>query len=477
MEGITLREFAAALDAKVVPADACMDGMFTGTAVTDNREAGPGDVFFAFIGEKNDAHRFVGAAFEQGAAGAVVSKLPDSIPAGKFCLLVDDTQKAYGRLAAMVRSRYRIPVTAVTGSVGKTTMKDMIACVLAEKLQVLKTEGNLNNHIGMPRTLLRLDHDTEAAVIEMGMNHKGEISYLTGIGRPTMAVITNIGDAHIGNLGSRENIFRAKCEIFEGLQPGGTAFLNGDDILLRRLAEMPEVTRGAKIVFAGERADCDYRAADIEESAEDIRFTMLRGADTPKPGTSLAVTVPKPGRHMIYPALIAAAVADTLGLSDEEIRNGIAAYSPTKMRMEIHRCPGNITVYNDTYNANPQSVMAGLSVLAAAARENGAAGIAVLGDMLELGTEEQRLHEEVGRYAASLGLRRLVTVGEASRHTAAAAAAAGLDTICCVSREEAMQALDPLVAADTVFLVKASRGMALEEISAFLIRTAEERFG
>lgn len=476
MDGITIREFAAALEATVVPADACMDGMFTGAAVTDNREAGPGDVFFAFIGEKNDAHRFVGAAFEQGAAGAVVSKLPEHIPDGKFCLLVDDTQKAYGRLASLVRSRYAIPVTAVTGSVGKTTMKDMIASVLAAKLHVLKTEGNLNNHIGLPKTLLRLDNSIEAAVIEMGMNHAGEISYLTGIGRPTMAVITNIGDAHIGNLGSRENIFRAKCEIFEGLQPGGTAFLNGDDVLLRRLRDMPEVTRGARVILAGEGADCDYRACDIAESAEEIRFTILRGDSVPKPGTCFAVTVPKPGRHMIYPALIAAAVADTLGLSDEEIRAGIAAYSPTKMRMEIHRCAGNITVYNDTYNANPQSVMAGLSVLAAAAAENRAAGIAVLGDMLELGTEEQRLHEEVGRYAASLGLDLLVTVGEASRHTAAAASAAGLKTICCGSKEEAMKALEPVIRENSVYLCKASRGMALEEISAFLVRTAEERF-
>ncbi|MBO5999761.1 MAG: UDP-N-acetylmuramoyl-tripeptide--D-alanyl-D-alanine ligase, partial [Lachnospiraceae bacterium] len=246
MTGMSVHDLAKAAGAVICPADYCQDKVI-GELVTDNRKIKEGDVFVAFIGENIDAHRFVPAAFEAGAAGAVVSGLPESIPEGRFCALVDDTQKAYGKIAVYVRDCFDIPVIAVTGSVGKTTMKDMIASVLGVRKNVLKTEGNFNNHIGLPATLLRLNAEHEAAVIEMGMNHKGEISYLTGIAKPTMAVITNIGDAHIGNLGSRENIFRAKCEIFEGLKPGGKAFLNGDDVLLRKLKDMPETIKDAEL--------------------------------------------------------------------------------------------------------------------------------------------------------------------------------------------------------------------------------------
>ncbi|MBO5998727.1 MAG: UDP-N-acetylmuramoyl-tripeptide--D-alanyl-D-alanine ligase, partial [Lachnospiraceae bacterium] len=354
-----------------------------------------------------------------------------------------------------------------------------IASVLGVRKNVLKTEGNFNNHIGLPATLLRLNAEHEAAVVEMGMNHKGEISYLTGIAKPTMAVITNIGDAHIGNLGSRENIFRAKCEIFEGLKPGGKAFLNGDDVLLGKLKDMPEIAKDAELVYVGESADCDYRAADIKEHADSISFTIVRH-DAAGAEKMLDVTVPLPGRHMIYPALTACALADEAGLTDEETAAGISEYVPTRMRMETHACPGNIIVYNDTYNANPQSVRAGLLTLAGA---EGAGGIrlkrvAVLGDMLELGSEEQRLHEETGRFAASLPLDALITVGPAARYIAEACRQdnPGIKVLAYADKQSAMDALRPLITEDTAFLCKASRGMALEEIAAFIVSEAA-RYG
>ncbi len=474
MTGMTVYELAKSAGARICPADYCQDTL-TGELVTDNRKIKEGDVFVAFIGEKVDAHRFVPAAFEAGAAGAIVSRLPESVPEGKFCAVVEDTLKAYGKIAGHVRDSFGIPVIAVTGSVGKTTMKDMIASVLSAGKNILKTEGNFNNHIGLPATLLRLTAEHEIAVVEMGMNHKGEISYLTGIAKPDMVVITNIGDAHIGNLGSRENIFSAKCEIFEGLRPEGKAFLNGDDVLLRKLRDMPETTKDAKLVYVGESADCDYRAEDIEEHADSISFTIIRhdGAGTER---KLNVTVPLPGRHMIYPALTACALADETGLTDEEITAGISGYVPTRMRMEMHVCPGNIIVYNDTYNANPQSVKAGLLTLAGA---EGAGGtqlkrVAVLGDMLELGSEEERLHEEVGRFAASLPLDALITVGPAARSIAKACRqdGPGIKVYECGDKRSAMDALRPLITENTAFLCKASRGMALEETAAFIISEA-----
>lgn len=444
MEKITIQEVTEAVGGRIVgsefSAESAGDLYITGVQ-TDSRKVVTGDLFIAIVGENNDAHQFLGNAVKAGAAACLISEEQKNYPSGAAYILVEDTVKAMGALAAYYRGQFHIPVIAVTGSVGKTTTKEMLASVLGAKFNVLKTDGNFNNAIGLPITVFRLTHEHEMAVFEMGMNHMGEIDYLTRIGQPDVAVITNVGDAHIGNLGSRENILKAKCEIFHGLREGGRAILNGDDVLLRT----QEGKRPFPITWIGEGENCAYRASDIDDSLPySIRFT----AHTPK--DSFAVTVPAPGHHMIYPVMTAIAAGELFGLTREEMIRGIASYVPTGMRMKIDQLDGNITLYNDTYNANTQSMMAAIDILAAAGKngetaekteerpdaetgatdgisekgsaENGTGNeksqktsaeaetddeksgnvtrVAVLGDMLELGAMEQPLHEQVGTYVA-----------------------------------------------------------------------------
>ncbi len=478
MEIITLRELLEATGGKLCGENSDGQTEITGVS-SDNRRIEEGYVFFAFIGENNDGHKYVDAALKAGAAGCVVSRVPDEIRSDRFYVLVPDTIRAAGDLARYYRSRFRIPVIGITGSVGKTTTKDMIASVLSQKFNVLKTEGNFNNNIGLPRTLFRIGNDTEIAVTEMGMNHLGEISYLTRIAKPTALTITNIGEAHIGNLGSRDNIFRAKCEIFEGLQENGFAVLNGDDEYLRKIALSPENyfpdaadfrqtdrAEEKRVLLVGSSDGCDFRASDLSEDVNGLSFT----AHTPQ--GDYKVRVPAQGRHLIYPALTAAAFGWRFGLTSEEITKGILEYQATKMRMETHVCPHGIIVYNDTYNANPQSMKAGIETLAHTA---GKTHVAVLGDMFELGAMEEKLHREVGAFAADSDIDVLVAVGKAAGFIADQAKKNGLKQVySCPDKEEAGRVLGSLVADNTAFLVKASRGMALETLSALLCEKASQ---
>ena len=464
MEAITLRELMEATGGKLCGEFNDLDVQITG-AESDNRKIAAGDVFFAFPGEKADGHRFAGAALEAGAVGCVISKEPESFIDGKFYLMVEDTILAYGDLARYYRSKFNIPVIGVTGSVGKTTTKDMIASVLAQKYNTLKTEGNFNNNIGLPRTILRITSETQIAVIEMGMNHFGEIDYLVGIARPDAAVITNVGDAHIGNLGSRQGIFQAKSEIFNGLKEGGYAVMNADDEYLRQLKDDGEKLEKFRFTWVGEADDSSFRAIQIDDSGADgMSFTMRDNTDA-----EYRVEVPTPGRHMIYPAATAAAIGTYFGLTPEQITEGIRSYVPTKMRMETLHLPGNITVFNDTYNANPQSMKAGLQTLSRADADR---KIAIVGDMGELGEEEERLHREVGKFAAQLPIDMMITVGAASKAIAEEAAAGIRDVRPCGDKEEAKAILREILAKDSedqgsiAFLCKASRFMALEELTA-----------
>ena len=446
---------------------------------TDSRKAAAGDLFVAIVGERMDGHRFVQGAMEAGAEGCLVSTAPDSIPEGKFCVMVPDTAKAMGDLAAYYRRKLGLPVVAVTGSVGKTTTKDMVASVLSSKFRTLKTAGNLNNHLGLPMTVFRLTAEDEIAVLEMGMNHLGEIDYLVRIAQPDVAVITNVGDAHIGNLGSRENILRAKCEIFHGLKKGGTAVLNGDDALLATLKPGAERVAdpagsdafskmyaeidagGFTYHWAGESEACDYRAVNIEDTLPDeVR------CEAQTPAGTFAVEIPSLGRHMIYPAMTAAAVGQCFGLSDQEIAEGIANFKATRMRMDVEKLEDGVILYNDTYNANPQSMKAALGILANAPA---ARKVAVVGDMLELEPFAERLHREVGEYAAELPIDTLVTVGTRAGWLAEAALERDMEDVRpCQDKEEAKKVLAELIGPDTAFLFKASRGMALEELCAFV---------
>ena len=389
MEAMTIRELLDATGGTLL--GGCTDLEKTVTAVeTDSRAVHPGALFVALRGERTDGHKFIDGALALGAAGCLVMEAPRKLDPEKFCILVPDTMTAIGRIARAYKARFPIPVVGITGSVGKTTTKDMVAAVLGQKFRVLKTEGNFNNELGLPLTLFRLTREDEICVLEMGMNHFGEIDYLTKIVAPDVAVITNIGDAHIENLGSRENILKAKSEIFNYMKEGSLAVLNGDDPLLRTLAG----TVRPEVVYVGEDHEPPYEATEIHQlGAKGMECTVKT------PSARFTVTVPALGNHMIYPVLTACAIGERFGLTPEEMSRGVESFVPTKMRMNVVR-QGEVTILDDAYNANPQSMRAALEVLS---RSGGAFRAAVLGDMFELGVLGPELHRSVGEFAAAVG--------------------------------------------------------------------------
>ncbi len=408
----------------------------------DSRTVRPGSLFAALPGERTDGHAFVAAAQKAGAVCALVER--ETVSEG-CTIRVDNVAAALGRLAKWYREQFNIPVVAITGSVGKTTTKDMIASVLGQRFQVLKTQGNLNNHLGVPLTLLSLEPGHQAAVIEMGMSGLGEIAYLSSLAQPDVAVITNVGISHIEKLGSRENILKAKCEIFRHLKPGGTAIVNADDEMLPRA----EWLIPARRLWYGVENPADVYASGVESRG-------LAGSTCTihTPGGEFPVTVPMAGTHMVLNALAATGVGLVLGLGPNEIKAGIETFTPTQMRMTVERTPAGLTVINDAYNANPVSTKAALDVLA---RED-SRKVAILGDMYELGQFGPEMHREVGEYAASLGLQLVLCVGELSKYTAE-----GSEGKYFATQEELWQALPELLRPGDVILVKASRGMHLEK--------------
>ena len=461
MEPISVSEILRATGGRLLDR---FDGEETVAAVdTDSRHIQPGSLFVPLVGENFDGHSYIRQALDAGALGCLTDHaLPAAeCRADRFYIRVQDTTLALGALAKFYREKFDIQVVGVTGSVGKTTTKDMIASVLSQKYRVLKTQGNYNNNIGVPKTLFGLTREHQVAVVEMGMNHMGEIDYLTRIVQPDVAIITNIGDAHIENLGSRKNTLRAKAEIFNGLKPGGIAVLNGDDALLAKL-------NGVlihPITWYGEREGCAFRCTEIHETGHDC---MRLRAETP--AGPLEATIHCPGRHLLYPALTAAAVGEGFGLTCAEIARGIEAFAPTRMRMDIVRCGNGITILNDTYNANPQSMRAAVDVLA---NYPGSYRVAVLGDMLELGDLGPALHESVGQFIGRSGIDCLVTVGELGEHIAQGAQSAGLAEVYArPNKEEAKVVLEQVIRPGAVFLCKASRGMKFEELVEFLRRLA-----
>lgn len=452
MERLTLGEVLQAVNGTVLGDFAELD-----TAVerveTDSRTVHPGSLFVPLVGERFDGHAYINSALEAGAAGCFTARERESYLPGKFYIKVASPLRALRDLAAYYRAKFPIPLVGITGSVGKTTTKDMVAAVLGTKYKVLKTEGNMNSREGMPLTLLRLDSRHEIAVIEMGMSQAGEIDYLSSIAKPDVAVITNIGDAHIENLGSRENILKAKCEMFAHIKPGGVAVLNGDDELLAAL----KGTLPFETVFYGHEENADYCAKDvISGEGSSIRCTAVT------PQGEYPIEIPALGQHMVYPALIAAAVGARFGLTREQIVKGILQFEPTKMRMNVLQRGQNITILNDTYNANPQSMRAAIGVLS---DSKSSFKMAVLGDMFELGSLAPVLHAGVGEYLGKAGIHCLVAVGELSEHMAQAAEKAGVPMVFrCPDKGAAIPVLKDNVRPDSTILVKASRGMAMEEL-------------
>lgn len=413
---------------------------------TDSRAVQPGQLFIPLVGERFDGHAYIAKALEGGAAGCLTAAAPETLLPGKLYIQVADTRLALKALASWYRDKFDLPVVQVTGSAGKTTTKEMIASVLSQRYNTLRTEGNFNNDIGAPLTLLRLMPEHQAAVIETGMNHFGEIRYLGEMVRPDIAVIANVGDAHIENLGNtRQGILRAKCEIFENLTPEGVAVLNGDDELLNT------VTLPRTILRCGVGDGCDVRVTDIDDRGlEGVACTVTIE------GEHYRLTTSAPGRYMIYPMAMAAAIGRRLGLTREEIAAGVAAYTTVGSRMHLIRLPGERLVIDDCYNANPQSMAEGLRMLAAShARHR----VAVLGDMGELGQLTAQAHRDMGALTRRLGLTA-VAVGEKMHAlTETDPQAQWFATV-----EEAMPAIRQLFTPGTAVLVKASHAMHFERI-------------
>ena len=462
MEPMTVRELLTATGGRLLGEEAVAERTITGVE-TDSRAVHEGDLFVALRGERTDGHRYIASALETGAAGCLTEEVPQVLLPGKFYIQVEDTMLAIGQVARAYREKFPIPVIGITGSVGKTTTKDM-ASVLGQKFRVLKTEGNFNNELGLPLTLFRLTTQHQICVLEMGMNHFGEIEYLSSIVEPDVAVITNIGDSHIENLGSRENILKAKCEIFSHMDPKkGYVILNGDDPLLEPLrASLP-----FQSVLVGTAEGLDYRATGVESDGEKSVRCHVR---TPRSGFD--VEIPALGNHMLYPTLTAAAVAEHFGMTGGEIARGVLRFAPTKMRMNILKRGDGITILNDAYNANPQSMRAAVEVLS---KSGGDYKIAVLGDMFELGPFAPTLHAGVGAYLGKAGIDCLVAVGELARHIYDAAKDAMVPQVYwCETKEEAKPILAELVKPNSTILVKASRGMAFEELVDDLKRITKE---
>jgi len=424
---------------------------------TDTRTLAPGQLFVPLVGERFDGHAHLAAAEAAGAAGSLW-QASRPLPQTKLpLLLVDDTLAALQRLAAAYAATLRARVVGITGSNGKTTTKDLIASVLATGYRVAKTEGNLNNHIGLPLTLLRTPADAEVLVLEMGMSGRGEISLLTRLVRPDVAVITNVGESHLKQLGSRRNIARAKLEIAEGLKSGGTLVYNGDEPLLaEELAAslLPEDARG---VTFGQGAGCGVRLASFELAPDGCRF---RTADDP----GFVYELPVPGRHNALNALAAVAVGRLFGLAAAQIAEGLRSAKLTGMRIEKTAARNGALVLNDAYNASPTSVRAAIELvggLKPAGRR-----VLVLGDMLELGPDEAAFHADIGRLVSPDKADMLLAYGPLSAHTVREAEKA-LPPGCALHFHDKKALIAELLARlrpDDLVLVKASRGMKLEEV-------------
>ena len=458
METITVGQLLEAVHGTLLGGSQDMELTVSGVD-TDSRDIHPGSLFIPLVGERFDGHAYITSALEAGAAGCLTARVRTDYREDKFYIQVGNTERALRDLAAWYKNRFQIPFVGITGSVGKTTAKDMIAAVLSVKYKVLKTEGNFNNNIGLPLTLLRLDHTHQVGVLEMGMDKPGEIDYLSDIVRPEVGVITNIGDAHIEKLGSRENIFKAKCELLPNIRKeGGLVVLNADDPMLTTLRGNTPV----QAVFCGKAENADYRAQVTGgDGVSHIHCHVTT------PNMERDIRIPALGEHMIYPTLIAAAVGEHFGLTSDEIEDGIARCVPTRMRMNVIQREGEITILDDSYNANPQSMRAAISVLA---DTHSSWKVAILGDMFELGPYAPALHAGVGDYLGKRGIDCLVAVGKLSEHMAQGAREAGVPTVySCANKEEAKAVLPQVVRPDSTILVKASRGMALEELTAQLL--------
>lgn len=443
MKAFTLQEAAAALGLPQMQAQATLADV-----CTDTRKIQPGSLFVCLRGERFDGHSFASQAAQLGAAALLVDHPVDAdVPQ----LVVTDTGKAMLQLAGWYRRRFQLPVVGLTGSVGKTTTKEFIALVLGAKYNTLKTQGNLNNEIGVPQMLFRLEDSHTAAVIEMGMNHFGEISRLTRAVAPTVGLITNIGVSHIENLGSRAGILQAKLEILEGMAPDAPLIVNMDNDMLRtvKLGDRPLLT------FAIDDQSADFTATDIAEQGSTTTFTVHHSTFTQP------VTIPTVGIHNVYNALAAMAVGYVTGVDPAAAALALANYVPAGMRQNLVQV-GGVQVIEDCYNASPDSMRAALQTLGKLPVHR---RYAVLGAMLELGDYAKEAHTQVGKMAAENGIDGVLAYGADAAYIVEAAKQAGLENARLFDTKEALaQSLAQQVQPGDGVLFKGSRGMHLEDV-------------
>ena len=465
MKNITVKDILRECNGKLIygKEEAICENFETDTRIIKN-----GDVFLGLKGENFDGNKFFETALEKGATVCILQgveitqnikeKYKDS-----SIIMVEDTLDALQKIAKYKRSLYNIPVVAITGSVGKTSTKDIVANVMAKKFNVLKTQGNFNNHIGLPKTILNLrEHD--ALVVEMGMNHLGEIRKLSNIANPTLCIITNIGTSHIGELGSRENILKAKLEILEGAKENAPLIINNDNDMLFNWNKTAKIQN--KIITFGIENKSDIMAENIELKENGSTYTFVEcntvGADASV--CPINVFVPIGGKHFVYNSLCAIAVGKYFNIEINKIIEGIKEFELTKRRMEVTKNTIGATIINDAYNASYDSMKASIEYMAGI---TGNKKIAVLGDMLELGKFEKELHEKVGEEVAKNKIDILITVGKAAKHIAKKAEELNMNSKNIFeyeTKEEAINKIKEIMQKDDVILIKASNGMKFDEI-------------
>lgn len=425
----------------------------------DSRKVLPGGIFIATKGERVDGHSFIDQVFEKGALGVICEKAPESTD--NPYIVVKDSFEALKEVARFYRQQLNIPVIGITGSVGKTSTKEFIAGTLSAKFKVCKTQGNFNNEIGMPLTILSIRDDDKIAVVEMGVSDFGEMSRLASISKPDTCVITNIGQCHLEKLIDRDGVLKEKTEMFKFMNHEGTIFLNGDDDKLSTV----ESPYGKDIIYYGVGATNDIRAINVVNKGllgSDATIVMGKGQQE----ISFDVHVPLPGKHMVFNSLVAAGVALDYGLSIDEIIKGIESIAPTGGRSNVMSLDPYVVI-DDCYNANPVSMKAAIDLL----NMSNTRKVAILGDMFELGEDEKELHKEVGSYAMSHGVDVLIAIGELSQNMYQGAFECVLSgdkpVYCFDTKEEAMAKLPSILKEGDSILIKASHGMHFEEIVDF----------
>ena len=446
MKPFTLAEIAAACGGEYVGSDAMRSAVIT-SVERDSRQIKDGSLFLAIPGERVDGHDYIEKCYDSGAVCAVCEKAPKN--AKKPYILVPSTLEAVKKIGRAYREKFDIPVVGVSGSVGKTSTKEMLYAVLSQKYKTHKTQGNLNNELGVPLTLLSMPEDTEAAVIEMGISGFGEMTHLSEMAQPTICVLTIIGCCHLENLGDRDGVLRAKTEMFSNARENAEFILNGDDDKLRTVTDV----RGKAPVFFGLDRNNRYYAENIENNGEGgVRCTLCFD------GERLDVTIPAIGSYMVTNALAAVAAGRLLGLSNEQLKRGVEAYKTVGSRANVVKTE-YLRIIDDCYNANPTSVKASLDTL----KNFDGRTVAVLGDMKELGKNELALHYDTGVYAREQGVDSVIAAGPLAKELAK-----GADGVWFENIDELCKALPKLLKKGDTVLVKASHSMQFEKIVQYL---------